>query len=63
VRVEEAVLPGDPVFVRFAAGAGGTGLGAFRKSADTGSAAQVPNGAVYMTTASAGSLALVEVNL
>lgn len=62
VKVEEAVAQGDPVFVRHASGAGGTALGAFRKSADTTTAAQLP-GAVYRTSASANGLALVEVNL
>jgi hypothetical protein len=33
VQVEEAVVAHDVVFVRYAAGAGGTQLGAFRKSA------------------------------
>lgn len=62
VKVEEAVAPFDPVFVRFAAGGGGTALGAFRKSADTATAVQLP-GAVYLTTALANGLAVVEFNL
>lgn len=61
VRVEEAVAPGDPVFVRFAAGAGGTALGAARKSADTATAVQCP-GAVYLDTAVANGLARVDLN-
>lgn len=39
VTPEEAVTPADPVYVRFAAGAGGSSLGRFRKSADTATAA------------------------
>ncbi len=62
VKVEEAVAPGDPVFARHTAGAGGTTIGAFRKSADTATAAQVPS-AVYRTTAAINGLALVEINL
>lgn len=62
VKVEEAVAPGDPVFVRFAAGAGGTALGAFRKSADTATAVQYP-GAVYLDTAAANGLARVDLNM
>lgn len=62
VKVEEAVAPGDPVFVRFAAGAGGTALGSFRKSADTATAVQLP-GAVYLDTAGANGLARVDFNL
>lgn len=61
VKVEEAVAPGDPVFVRFAAGAGGTNLGAFRKSADTATAVQYP-GAVYLDTAAANGLARVDLS-
>lgn len=62
VKVEEIVAAGDPVFVRHASGAGGTALGAFRKSADTATAAQLPS-AIYRTSAAANGLALVEINL
>lgn len=58
VRVEEAVNKGDQAFIRFASGAGGTQLGAFRKSADTASAAASPN-CTYETTAAAAGLAIV----
>ena len=50
VRVEDTVTPGDPVFVRFTAGAGGTVLGRFRADADTASAFEVTN-ARWKTTA------------
>lgn len=53
VQVEEAVVKGDQAFVRFAAGAGGTQLGAFRKSADTATAAALKNG-VYFTSSQLG---------
>ena len=59
VLVEEAVVLGDDVFVRHAAGAGGTQLGAFRTSADTATAAQVP-GASFRSIAGIGGLAIVE---
>ena len=63
VTVEEAVLQDDAVFVRFASGAGGTQLGAFRKSADTATAVALP-GAIYKTAqATIGGLAMVEINL
>lgn len=65
VVVEEAVAATDPVYVRYADGvadATKTQKGAFRKSADTSTAAQVPN-AVYVTSASAGGLAVVEINV
>lgn len=61
VKVEQAVVRGDVVFFRFAAGAGGTQLGAFRKDADTASAAQV-KGARYLTSAAAGGMAQVSFN-
>ena len=62
VKVEESVTAGSPVFVRFASGAGGSQLGAFRTSADTASAAQVM-GAVFAGSAAAGGVAIVELNL
>jgi hypothetical protein len=62
VRVEEAVVDGDLPFVRFASGAGGTQLGAFRKSADTATAAALP-GAVFRSAASAGGYAVIQLNI
>lgn len=62
VLVEEAVNAEDPVFVRFAAGAGGTNLGAFRKSADTATAVALP-GAKYLTSAAADGLALIDLSI
>lgn len=56
VKVEEAVNQGDKAFVRFAAGAGGTQLGAWRKSADTATARAV-NGAYFLKGAAAGGFA------
>ncbi len=62
VVVEEAVSAQDAVYVRYDTGAGGSQKGAFRKSADTSTAAAV-TGARYLTSASAGGLALVAINL
>lgn len=62
VRVEEAVTPASPVFVRHTAGAGGTQKGAFRASADT-STALAWTAARYLTSAGVGGIAVVEVNL
>ena len=63
VEVEEAVVPTDPVFVRFAAGGGGTKLGSFRKSADTATAVALAAGqARYVSSAGAGEIAILEVN-
>ena len=59
VLPEVAVSYGDPVFVRFAAGAGGADLGRTRTDADTASAAQLP-GAFFKSTTSAAGLAVIE---
>lgn len=62
VVVEEAVVAGDQAFVRYAAGSF-TQLGAFRKSADTATAAALP-GAYYVSSQSvAGGYAVVELSL
>ena len=58
VKVEEAVTLGAPCFIRFAAGAGGTQLGAFRASADTATAAEHPQW-YYASAATSGSIAIV----
>lgn len=59
VYTEQAVVPGDPVFFRHTAGAGGSVIGRFRKDADTATADQIP-GATFETTAGAGELAKVQ---
>lgn len=61
VRVEDAVTPADPVFVRFADGVAvptNKTRGAFGKAADTNTAKELV-GARYLTSAAAGELALV----
>jgi len=58
---EQAVVPADPVFVRFVAGATEQ-LGALRMDADTADAVQLPN-CYWRTTAGANGLAVVEINL
>lgn len=61
VQVEEAVTPADDVYVRFANGvADATKVtkGAFRKSADTGTAKRLM-GARFLTSAAAGEVAQV----
>ena len=64
VVVEEAVSVGDVAYVRYAAGAAGSQLGAFRKS-DPGSEAASLSGKAVLRTAQAtpGGLALLEINL
>lgn len=62
VNVEGVVTDGQDLFVRFAAGAGGSQLGAFRADADTASAVALPGLKARQTTTGAG-LCLVEINL
>lgn len=59
VLVEEAVVDGDQAYVRYAAGAGGSQLGAWRKSAVTSETAIV-KGAIFRSSAGAGGIAAVE---
>lgn len=59
VKVQEAVSPTDTVAVRHVAG--GDGLGSFQKTADANHALLA--GARYLSTAGAGGLALLEVDL
>jgi hypothetical protein len=61
VTVEDAVVKGGLPFVRFVAGATEQ-LGSFRSDADTADAVALPN-ASYVTSAGAGELAVVEVNI
>lgn len=61
VRVEEAVDAGDTPYVRYDTGAGGSQKGAFRKSADTSTAASISGR--YLTSAEEDGLAQVYINL
>jgi hypothetical protein len=61
VTVEEAVTQNDRAFMRYAAGAGGTQLGAWRKSADTATAVEIL-GARFITSTSGPGLAMLEIN-
>lgn len=61
VEVEDAVLQGGTVYVRHTA-SGTEKLGAFRSDADGTDASILPN-AVYETSASAGNVAIVSINL
>ena len=60
VEAESAVVKGGSVFIRYAAGAGGTVLGAIRADADTATAVEVP-GVIFAESASAGELVRVAV--
>lgn len=62
VKVEEAVTPASPVYVRHTAGVGEQ-KGAFRASADGGDAVQLTTGFRFLTSAGAGEMAVLEVNL
>lgn len=55
VEAESTVAKGDDVYIRYAAGAGGTVLGSFRNDADTASAALVA-GLVFAESANAGDM-------
>jgi len=59
---EEAVSPSDTVYVRVAAGAGGTVLGAVRNDADTASA-EALTGAKFVETTTAAGIVAVEISL
>lgn len=61
VKPEQAMVPGDAVFVRFAAGAGGTVLGSIRKDADSASAVAWPKAKILSTVDSASGLCVLEV--
>jgi len=58
VEVEQAVAPGDPVFVRFASGAGGSELGKFRANADTATAFALENAEWVTSTTGVGKAVL-----
>lgn len=62
VLAEGPVVNGGPVFVRFATGPGGTGLGSLRGDTDTASAALLQN-AIWRSTVGAGGFAVIELNL
>ncbi len=62
LRPEDAVTYGAPVFVRFAAGGGGTALGSVRSDADTATAVALP-GAKFMSSAAGGALCPVRIRL
>lgn len=65
VSVEQAVTPSSPVFCRYnAAGATGTNpaVGKFRTDADTAKAVAMTN-ARFLTSAAAGGLALLQINI
>lgn len=62
VICEDGCTQGEPAFCRYVAGAGGSVLGAWRTDVDTASAVAVA-GARFVTTASAGELVELELNL
>lgn len=63
VKVETTVAKYDRAFVRYATGAGGTQLGAWRNAAVTNETIDLGTKAQFMSAASAGGLAVVEVDM
>lgn len=57
---ETVAAPGDPVFIRYAAGAGGTRLGATRNAAVASETIDFTARAKYLTTCTAAGLAVVD---
>jgi hypothetical protein len=62
LTAEENVVPGDRLWTRAVAGAGGAVLGAFRKSAVAGETIDTSANLLVVTTAVAGSLFVCEVD-
>lgn len=62
VKVENAVAAGDRGHVRYASGAGGTQLGAIRNAAVTNETIDATGQIIFITSASAGGLAIAEVD-
>lgn len=62
VLVEDAFTPDSAVFVRVAAGGGGTEIGGFRTDADTATAVAW-TGARFVTSGGAGELGVLEINI
>lgn len=59
VKVEQAVVPGDPVFLRHTANGAGTAAGQFRKDADTARAVQLTK-ARWTRAIAAGGVGVLE---
>lgn len=60
VNVEQAVVPTDTIFFRYASGGGGTQKGSFRKDADTATAAQWKGARFMNSQATIGGLVIIE---
>lgn len=63
VLVETNVAAMDRAFVRYAAGAGGTQLGAFRNAAVSSETIDLGGRAQFLTSALAGGVAVLEVDM
>lgn len=63
VMVEENVTAMDRAYVRYAAGAGGTQLGAFRKTSVVNETIDVRKNCQFLTSASAGDIATLAVDM
>lgn len=63
VRTETSVVPGDRAFIRYAAGAGGSQLGAFRNAAVAGETIDATGCVEFLEAASAGGVVTVWVDM
>lgn len=63
VQAEQAVIPGDPVYVRVIAGSAGELVGQVRKDADSGKAVLLSAGAAFDSDTSAAGLVSLSLNL
>lgn len=63
VLSETDAAVGDPVFVRYASGAGGTQLGAVRNATVSGEMIDLTIKGRYVTSVTAGNLAMIEVDM
>lgn len=63
VICENGCVPGDEVHVRYATGAGGTQLGAFRSATVSSETIDVSEKCRWLTTATSGNLAVLEIDM
>jgi hypothetical protein len=63
VKAEQAIVVGDPVYVRHTVNGGTTAVGRFRKDIDTANAILISNARWASTTSGADQMAVLEINL
>lgn len=62
MKVTTAVTPASPVYVRYTVGSGGEAVGTVGATSDSGKN-EVLAGAQFLTSASSGGIALLEINI